>query len=280
MTQEPAVIDADAIFKQKNPRVYKLLPGFILRYVKRTIHQDEINEALLRFKDYYGLEFLRHILDYMEITYTVDGIENIPGKGRFIFVANHPLGGLDGMIFMEVVGKHFQQPKTISNDLLMNLKNLEILFIPVNKHGRQTTEYVRGIQELYRSDIPVISFPAGLCSRKTRKGIMDLDWKKSFISKAIEYKRDVIPVHFEGRNSKFFYRLANLRKLLGISANIEMFYLPDEMFRQRGRKIHMTIGKPVSHTVFNRSKSHAEWAEEIKKAVYELGSNRLKSGSS
>ena len=268
--RKPMQIDVDDIFKRKNPRVYKLLPGFVISYIKRAIHQEEINAALVKYHDITGLDFISQALNYLGTEYTVDGEENIPSEGRFIFVANHPLGGLDGMIFFDLIGRHHRNVKTISNDLLLNIKNLESLFIPVNKHGRQTVEYAKLIDEAYRSDNQVFIFPAGLCSRMQGKKIMDLDWKKHFIKKAIDYKRDIIPVHFGGRNSSFFYHLANLRKFLGIGANIEMFYLPDEMFRQRNRKIHVTVGKPIPYTHFDKSKTHAEWAEEVKKTVYRL----------
>ena len=268
--QGPVIIDVDAIFKRKNPRIYKLIPKFILSYIKRTIHQDEINDALERYKDKHGLDFLAHILDFYGIRYSVSGEDNIPREGRYIFVSNHPLGGLDGMVFLDIIGRHHQNVKFIVNDLLLNLKNLEPLFIPVNKHGRQSAEYVRRIEELYRSDYQVLYFPAGLCSRKQGNRIIDLEWKKNFIKKAKDHNRDIVPVHFEGKNSPFFYRLANLRKMLGIKANIEMFYLPDEMFRQKHQKIHVTIGKPIPWSHFDKSKSLAGWAEEVKKTVYSL----------
>jgi putative hemolysin len=268
--QEPAIVDVDAIFRNRNPHIYRLLPRFVLNYIKRTIHQDKINEALTKFSDRYGLDFLADTLDFYGIKYTVTGEENIPLKGRYIFISNHPLGGLDGMVFMDLVGRYHNNLKFIVNDLLLNLKNLEPLFIPVNKHGRQSLEYVRKIEELYRSDKQVLYFPAGLCSRKQRGRIMDLEWKKNFIKKAVEHKRDIVPVHFEGKNSAFFYRLANLRQSLGIKANIEMFYLPDEMFRQKNKKIHVTIGKPVPYSYFDNTRTHAQWAEEIKKTVYDL----------
>ncbi|MFO7922781.1 MAG: 1-acyl-sn-glycerol-3-phosphate acyltransferase [Bacteroidales bacterium] len=267
---EPVKIDVDEIFRNKNPRVYKLLPGFILGYIKRTIHQDEVNEALSLYKDKHGLDFIRAILDRMGINYSVEGEENIPIKGRHIFVSNHPLGGLDGMVFLDIVGKYHKNVKFIVNDLLLNIKNLESLFVPINKHGRQSVEYVKKIEDLYRSDHQVLYFPAGICSRKQEGKIMDLEWKKSFIKKAIDHKRNIVPVHFEGKNSKFFYRLAYLRKILGIKANIEMFYLPDEMFRQSRQKIHVTFGKPIPWDHFDKSKSLSEWAEEVKKIVYSL----------
>jgi putative hemolysin len=275
MTEEheartPYRIDVDSIFKNKNPYLYKLIPGFILGYIKRTIHQEEINEALRKYKDSYGLDFVAHILNMFGITYTVSGEENIPRKGRHIYVSNHPLGGIDGMIFMDLIGKYHKNVKFIVNDLLLNLKNLEPVFIPINKHGRQSAEYVRRIEEVYMSDDQILYFPAGLCSRKRGGKIMDLEWKKNFIKKAIDHKRDVVPVHFEGSNSPFFYNLANLRQRVGINANIEMFYLPDEMFRQRNQKTHVTIGKPVPWSRFDKSETHARWAEYVRNIVYSL----------
>lgn len=267
---KPAVIDVDDVFKRKNPGLYKFIPGFILSYIKRTIHQDKINEALIKFHDRYGLDFIAEILVFYGINYKVSGEENIPEEGRYIFVSNHPLGGLDGIVFLDIVGRHHKNVKFIVNDLLTNLKNLEPVFIPVNKHGRQSTDYARKIEELYKSDHQVLYFPAGLCSRKQGSRIMDLEWKKNFIKKAIDHKRDIVPVHFDGKNSRFFYRLANLRKMLGIKANIEMFYLPDEMFRQKSQKIHVTIGKPIPWNRFGKSKTYAQWAEEVKRIVYSL----------
>ncbi len=268
--KKPATIDVEAIFKKRNPHMYRLLPGFILSYIKRTIHQDELNMALEKFKDLYGLDFIAEILDFFGVKYTVSGTENIPKEGRFIFVSNHPLGGLDGMILMNLVGKYHRNLKFIVNDLLLNLKNLEPIFIPVNKHGRQSLEYARRIEEVYKSDQQILYFPAGLCSRKQGKIITDLEWKKNFIKKAVDHNRDIVPVHFEGKNSRFFYRLANLRKALGIKANIEMFYLPDEMFSQKDQDIHVTIGKPLQWSNFDKSKSPSAWAEEVKKVVYAL----------
>ncbi len=265
------LIDVDRIFKNKNPRLYNVLPGFILRYIKRIIHQDELNEALVRFKDDKGVDFVRSILDYMNIEYTVTGEENIPGEGRLIFVSNHPLGGLDGLIFIDIIGKRFSNIRFIVNDILLNIKNLESIFVPVNKYGRQSAAYARKIEDVYRSDNQVLYFPAGLCSRKSGKRIMDLEWKKNFIKKAVDHKRDVIPMYFSGSNSGFFYRLANLRKFLGIKANIELFLLSDEMFRQKGRKISVKIGKPVPYTTFDSSKNQSEWAKYLKDLVYEMG---------
>ncbi len=159
----PSLIDVNTIFKTKSPKLYKFIPGFILSYIKRTIHQDEINEVLRKYGHRYGLDFVSSVLEHMGIDYSIKGEGNIPLEGRYIFVSNHPLGGLDGMIFLDLLGKYHKNAKFIVNDLLLNLKNLEPVFVPVNKHGRQSAEYVRKIEELYRSDNQVLYFPAGLC---------------------------------------------------------------------------------------------------------------------
>jgi putative hemolysin len=197
-------------------------------------------------------------------------VENIPESGRFIFASNHPLGGLDGMVFMDIVGRVHPNLKFIVNDLLLNIKNLEPVFIPVNKHGRQSIEYARLIEDAYASDIQILYFPAGLCSRKTKGQIIDLPWHKSFIAKAVQYKRDIIPAYFEGSNTNFFYNLANLRKSLGIKANVEMLYLVNEMYKQRGKPIKLTFGKPIPYTTFDQSKSTTEWAAYVRDVIYSM----------
>jgi len=261
----------DQIIRQSKPGLYRILPGFLLRYIKRVIHQDEINFILTEKKDLEGLEFINGALDIMQITHTVEGLENVPKEGRFIFVANHPLGGLDGMVFIKEVGKIFPDLLFPVNDLLFNIPNLRSIFLPINKFGGQSREAVQQMEEAYRSDSQILYFPAGLCSRKASGKIMDVEWKKHVIIKAIQHERDIIPVHFSGKNSNFFYNLANTRNFLRIKINIEMFYLFDEMFMQKDKKIRMKFGKPIPYTTFDKSATHQEWANWLKDLVYELG---------
>ena len=269
-------IDVKEVFRKKNPAVSKMIPGFVYGYLKRVIHQKELNEILPKISHLNGLDFVRAGLNELGLNVTAYGKEDIPGEGHFIFVANHPLGGPDGLVFAKEVGDIFPNVRFIVNDILLNLPNFEPLFVPVNKHGRQSSEYVRRIDETYQSDAQVLNFPAGLCSRKVKGKIVDLGWHKSFINKAKKYKRNVIPVHISGRNSNFFYNLANLRKFLGIGANIEMFYLPDEMFKQRNKDIVITFGRPISYEKFDRRYTPKQWAEKIKEHVYELPKDRNK----
>jgi hypothetical protein len=153
----------------------------------------------------------------------------------------------------------------------MNILNIEELFVPVNTFGRQSVEYARRIDSEYASDAQILNFPAGICSRKIKGRIIDLEWKKSFISKSIQHKRDIVPVYFGGRNSNFFYNLSNIRKALGIKTNIELFFLADEMYRQKNKTVFVKFGKPISFKSFSKDKSHKEWAKRIKDKVYALG---------
>lgn len=269
-------IDVREVFRKKNPKVARFIPGFVFRYLKRIIHEDEINEAMPKLRHLEGLDFVRAGLEHFGISVRSYGKEHIPREGRFIFVANHPLGGLDGLVFAKEVGEIFPNVKFIVNDILLNIENLDPIFVPVNKHGKQSTEYVRRIEETYQSDAQVLNFPAGLCSRKINGQIVDLEWHKSFINKAKKHQRDIIPVYISGRNSNFFYNLARIRAFLGIKANIEMLYLPNEMFKQQEKNIDIIFGKPIDYRVLDKRFTPREWAQKIKNHVYQLGQDREK----
>jgi putative hemolysin len=262
------IIDLEEIIKAKNSKLAKSIPGFLMNYMKRLIHQDEINRIIYDYRNYHGLEFVQHILEDMNVTYSIDGFDNIPGNGRYIFASNHPLGGFDGLVLMDAIGTVFPNIRFIVNDLLLSLKNFDPLFVPVNKHGRQSPEYARKIEATYSGDTQVLYFPAGLCSRKIKGKITDPKWNKSFIQKAVQYKRDIVPVYFEGRNSDFFYNLANLRKTFRIKANIEMIFLVDEFFKQKGRHLSLKFNTPIPYTAFDKSKTYNQWAGMVREKVY------------
>jgi len=270
--KEPIRLDVESILTSKNPALRKALPGFVLNYLKRIVHQDELNAFLRQYGHLQDATLIAAGLKEFNIRYSVSGTENIPSSGRFVFVSNHPLGGLDGLVFINEISKYFHDIKFPVNDILLNIKNLSGIFLPINKHGSQSREAASKIEEAFASDCQILYFPAGLCSRKTRGVIKDLEWHKSFISKAINHKRDIIPAFFSGRNSEFFYQLSNFRKLLGIKANIEMLYLADEMFRQKDREFRLTFGKRIGCETLDRSSSVQEWTEWVRERCYELES--------
>ncbi len=263
-------IDIEKVIASKSEKLAKVLPGFIVRYLKKILHQDELNDFLSRNHKKQGIEFADSVLEELDITFEVKGFENIKTDGRYIFACNHPLGGPDGIILISIFGKQFPKIRFLVNDILMNIKNLSEVFVPINKHGGQAKEAAKIIEEAYQSESTMLTFPAGLVSRKQNGKIEDLAWKKSFIAKAKKHKRDIVPLHIDGRNSNFFYRLANLRKFLGLKSNLEMLYLPNELFKQRGKKFTVRIGKPISYQTFDSSLSYDKWAEKMKRETYNL----------
>lgn len=266
-------LDLDSVIVAKNPRLLRILPRFVLNYLKKVIHQDDLNEIVLNNRHLDGIEFLDACIKGFGVKIRYHGLENVPADGRWIVASNHPLGGLDGIALIWVIGKIRKDIVFPVNDLLMNIPNLKDLFIPINKHGSNVGN-VRVIEDSFASDKAMLYFPAGLCSRKQKDGICDLEWKKSFITKARTYKRDIIPCYISGRNSNWFYNLARFRAFLKIKSNIEMLYLVDEMFKQHDKEIVITFGKPISYTIFDKKKTDVSWAQILKNHVYSLGKNK------
>ena len=277
MADEPFfLVDIDKILASKAGKKAKYVPGFLVSYLKRIVHQDEINEYLLSVKEKRGVPFLEATLEYLDNKLEVEGLENLPDDGRLCtFVSNHPLGGQDGISLGYILGKHYGgHVKYLVNDLLMNLYGLAPLCVPINKTGSQSRDFPKMVETAFRSDDQIIMFPAGLCSRRRSDGLIrDLEWKKTFIVKSVQTQRDVVPIYFEGRNSDFFYSLANWCKRLGIKFNIAMLYLADEMYKNRHKTFRIVIGKPISWETFDKSKTPAEWAEQVKGIVYSLKDN-------
>jgi 1-acyl-sn-glycerol-3-phosphate acyltransferase len=261
------------IFKEKNPRLAPYIPGFLYAYLDRMLHVDFINYFLKKHGGKYGIDFAAASIEEFNITKDVIGFERIPGRKNLIFASNHPLGGFDGMLLITLLGDKFPEIKVLVNDILTNIENMDEVFVPINKHGRQSIDAVRRIEDIFKSGVPVLTFPSGLVSRRKKGLIRDPEWKKNFISKAVQYERDVIPIHVSGRCTNFFYRLANLRKFLGIKANIEMFYLPDETYRHRNEKIRVIFGHPISWQTFDKRRNHAGWAKTVQDFVYALSDN-------
>ena len=266
-------IDIEKVIADKSPALKKSLPGFVINYIKKIAHQDEVNYFINTYYDKEGVDFIKALLGEMNTTVkTVNLEKNIPEKDNVIVTSNHPLGGLDGLALMLAVGRVRQDIQFPVNDILTYIPNLQVLFIPVNKHG-SNAENIKLFNQTFEKQNIICYFPAGLVSRKQKGKILDLEWKKTIISKARRYKRDIIPTHINGSNSKFFYNLALCRKKLGIKANIEMFYLSNEFFKQRNKTLNITFGKRIPYTVFDKRYRDNVWAELLKQHVYKLKDN-------
>ncbi|MCR4993993.1 MAG: glycerol acyltransferase [Bacteroidales bacterium] len=265
-----ATIDIDRIVRARAGKKARFIPRFATRWLERFIHQDFINSYLQEGRT--GVDFCEGTIEKLGVTLQVEGRENLPHDGRpATFVSNHPLGAIDGVALGGIIGRAYDSHvKYLVNDLLMNLKGLAPLCVPINKLGGQSRNLPQQINAAFGSENHIIMFPAGICSRLIDGEIRDLPWGKTFVQRSVQTRRDVIPIHFIGENSPRFYRIARWCKRLGIKFNIAMLFLPDEMYRSRGRHYTVRIGKPIPYQQFDNSRTPTQWAQWVREQVYKL----------
>ena len=242
-------IDIETVLEAKAPSLKKKMPGFMISYLKHIVHEDELNDFLSKHWNEDGITFVGNLLTELGISYEVDGMDKLPESGRYTFVCNHPLGGLDGIVLLKILSGKYGEAKVVVNDILMHISPMKSLFIPVNVvNNIQNKESVNLIDECMSGNTPILYFPAGKVSRRDKSGnIADLEWKKNFVTKSIEHKRDIVPIYFDGRNSSFFYNLAYWRTKFGIRQNVEMLYLADEMYKNKLAHFNISVGEVVSY---------------------------------
>ena len=266
-------IDIESILKGKMGAKAKFVPRPLINMLKRIAHQDEVNAFLWDNRDKTGVEWLKATVKYLDMTLVIEGKENLPAsddKKLYTFVSNHPLGGEDGVALGAIIGEHYDgRFRYLVNDLLMNLPGLAPVCIPINKTGHQGRNFPAMVKAGFESNNHMLMFPAGLCSRRHNGIIRDIPWSKTFITKSVEYQRDIVPIHFSGQNSDFFYRLANFSDKC-LPFNLAMLFLVDEMYKNRHKTFRVTIGKPIPWQTFDKSKKPMEWAQFVKDQVYSL----------
>lgn len=267
-------INIDKILRDKMGAKAKFVPSFAVNWLKRILHEDEVNQFLWDSRGLSGTEWLTECVRYLDMTLQIEGLENLPNKddGKlYTFVSNHPLGGQDGVALGSIIGKHYDgRFRYLVNDLLLNLPGLKPVSIGINKTGKQSRDFPRMVEAGFKSDNHILMFPAGLNSRKINGKIHDLEWKKTFIAKSVEYQRDVVPIFFGGRNSDRFYRIARFSDKYVKKVNIAMLFLVDEMYRNVGKTFRVAIGKPIPWQTFDKSRTSMEWAKYVEDMVYEL----------
>ena len=268
-------IDVNALLRSKMGKKADYVPRFLVNWLIRIIHQDEVNAILWQYRDKSGIEWVDDVLQHLKLKVEVKGIENLPkpdDEKRYTFCSNHPLGGPDGLLIAQLLGHQYNgNIRLLVNDLLMNLPGLAPLCVPVNtvahKSNKSTSET---INKAFNDGYNMFFFPAGLCSRKIDGKIQDLPWTKTFLAKSIQHQRDIVPMHISGRNSEKFYRIANICKLLHSPVNVAMLYLADELFRNTNKTFTITIGAPIPWQTFDKTRSTLEWARFVQNKVYEL----------
>lgn len=266
-------IDIDSLLKSKMGSKARWIPRPLVSWLKHIIHQDEVNRYLWESRHLSGTEWLEECVRYLDMTLDIVGGENLPAKddGRlYTFVSNHPLGGEDGVALGAIIGRQYDgRFRYLVNDLLMNLPGLAPVCIPINKTGKQSRNFPAMVETGFKSDNHMLMFPAGICSRRKDGVIRDIEWKKTFVAKSVEYQRDIVPIHFGGQNSDFFYKLANFSDK-HLKFNLAMLFLVDEMYKNVHKTFRIAIGKPIPWQTFDKSKTTAQWAQWVKERVYEL----------
>jgi len=264
-------IDIAKIVKESDSALLKRLPPFVVNILANIVMQDELNEVLTKYKDDLGFDFLEKMIAELNLNLEIEGQENLPEKERCFFAANHPFGIIDGLVLTHTVYSKYHHLQAIANDAFKFIPQLNPFITEVNVFGASSKDHVKALNDLYASNSPITHFPAGEVSRKYHGKIQDAEWQKSFISKSISSQRDIVPILFQGKNSRLFYFVFNLRRLLGIQLNLELILLPREMFKSKNKTIRVKIGKPISYQSFDKSKSHFEWAQIVRDKVYDLG---------
>ncbi len=263
-------VDVKTLVSSKAPKAAKFIPNFIFNFLKRILHQDDINDILRCGWDLAPQPFVQSVFKRWNITYTLEGAEKLDSTQRYIFAANHPFGGMDGMMIADCLVEHFGDAKVVVNDLLMYLDPLKPIWIPVNTMGAQNPEYVRLFEEGFAAQQPILMFPAGICSRVVDGKIADLQWKNTFIRRAHASQRSVVPLYVEGSLHKWFYRIYRLRKALRIKANIEMLLLVDGMYHQHNKHFRLVVGEPISPEQLKEIGSVREQVEYVRKKTYSM----------
>lgn len=263
-------IDLRVVVSNKSPGLSRRIPDTFLKAFGRLLHIRELNQGLRSLAHTSGLEFVHGALAYFGVHTAVTGLQHLDGVDRPVVVANHPLGGLDGLAILQAVGRVKGDLASPVNEFLLAIPQLRTLFLPVHKLGVGKTA-LAPLLDVYRSDKTIVTFPAGLCSRLRGGRIRDLTWQKSFVALARKYDRPIVPAYIDGRNSMRFYVLAKIRAALGISFNLEMMFLVDEMYRQKGQTLSIAFGAPIDSAALERGRDW-EHARRLRAHVYRLAS--------
>jgi len=265
------LLDVEKVLKDKNPAVLKWMPGFVLGYIKRVLHQDEVNRVLKKNENKFGYDFCVAILNEYNIKVEVEGEENIPKEGGVVFAGNHPFGGLEAMAHVKILLPIRPDIKFVVNDILLSMANIRSLFVGVNKHGATSKESLKNVNKIFGSGNAVLIYPSGMVSRRKNGVISDLEWRKTFITRSKKFNTTIVPVFTSGPPlSSFFYNLSNFRSKIGIKANVEMFYLIDELMKQRNSTFKIIFGKPIPPSTFNKTKTDKQWSIWVREQLYKL----------
>ncbi len=240
--------------------------------LRRLVREQEINHFLETHRGVRGFEFVDQVLDYFNFSYAISHKErmNIPSSGRVVIVANHPLGALDGLALLKLVGEVRRDVRIIANDVLMHFDALHNLFLPVDNLGGNTRkDNINRIVEALQNDEAIIVFPAGEVSRAGLTGIKDGRWNSGFLHFARRANAPILPVYLGGKNSTLFYSLSYINR------SMSTLLLAREMFNKHSVTLPVRVGEPIAFSQLDALPvSNRDKAKLLKKHLYRIARNK------
>lgn len=265
------MVDIEKEIIKKFPKITSKSPMIqkpLFKIAQKIIHEDKINAFIDANEHHKGFDFIDAVLDYFKFDFLCSSKdrENIPSSGRVVIIANHPLGALDALSLLKLVGSVRKDVKIIANDFLAGIESLESLFIKVdNFKSGQSKENIRKIYDALDNEEAIIIFPAGEVSRITPTGIKDSKWHKGFLSFAKKSQSPILPILVDAKNSKTFYTLSILNK------TFSTILLSDEMYKKRDKNITIKVGKLIPfENIMIRTSEKYPLEEQYKKHIYGL----------
>jgi putative hemolysin len=270
------VLDLQSMLAQRFPAWFNGARAPWARSMARTLARisrvDEANAFLARHHHLQGLAFVEAVLANFDCRYVIDHVERerIPQQGRVLLLANHPLGALDALALLKLVGDIRSDVRIVANDFLEALPGMRELILPLRiLGGRPQPESLRAVERALEQEQAVIVFPAGEVARLSWRGIVDTPWRKGFMRFARRTDTPLLPIHLSARNSALFYGMSALYKPFGTAL------LPREMFRSRGRRIEARVGHALRvDEVQPASGDAAAAVATVRRALYAIGRGR------
>lgn len=270
------MISVERSFYERFPRLAEGRPRELARPVvellRRVACEERINAFLAETAGLVGFAFVERAIELLQLRYSVANTdrENIPVEGRVVIVANHPLGALDALALIHLVGSVRRDVKVLANDLLMQFTQLKPLLLPLPVFGGGSAH--GGARAAYRAlenDEALIVFPAGEVSRMRAAGVRDAAWSSGFVRLALKTGAPVVPVHIAAQNSPVFYGVSMLAKPLS------SLLLPREMFGAARARIELQVGENVPAAALTQSTQQPQRiAQQMRTHVYRLPRRR------
>lgn len=223
----------------------------VARFLMRLTAIDKVNDLVDRSSAFTGAQFAASILNDLGVDYLIGNagrLEHLP-QGAFITVSNHPYGGLDGVIMIDLMAGIRRDYKFMVNKMLTHVKPMNENFISVtptgNKKNGITGTSINGIRETLtrlREGHPVGFFPSGAVSDFSLKEmkLRDRCWQESILHLIHHIKVPIVPIRFFDINSPFFYFLGL------INWRVRLLRLPSELFNKRGQVHRIGIGETIT----------------------------------